>query len=141
MTQINSIHLQNALDFITKLDNRDYTALAATMAPDCTHRFLPATLGGLGKPVRGKEELIEFAKGLESIFETINFQSPLEITETKDAVILHMASDGKTRSGKPYNNEYMYTFRFNAEGKILSVQEFLDSHYVLDILAGEKDAA
>jgi len=52
-----------------------------------------------------------------------------------------MASDGKTRSGKPYNNEYMYTFRFNAEGKILSVQEFLDSHYVLDILAGEKDAA
>jgi hypothetical protein len=72
MAQINSIHLQNALDFITKLDNRDYTGLAATMAPDCTHRFLPATLGGLGKPVRGKEELLEFAKDLESIFETIN---------------------------------------------------------------------
>jgi ketosteroid isomerase-like protein len=52
-----------------------------------------------------------------------------------------MVSDGKTRSGKPYNNEYMYTFRFNAEGKILSIQEFLDSRYVLDILAGEKDAA
>jgi len=137
----NSIHLQNALDFITELDNRDYTALAATMAPDFTHRFLPATLGGLGTPVRSKEELIEFAKGLEAIFERINFQSPLEITETKDAVILHMVSDGKTRSGKPYKNEYMFTFRFNAEGKILSVKEFLDSHYVLDILAGEKDAA
>ena len=52
-----------------------------------------------------------------------------------------MVSDGKTRSGKPYKNEYMFTFRFNAEGKILSVKEFLDSHYVLDILAGEKDAA
>jgi hypothetical protein len=72
MSQINSIHLQNALDFITKLDNRDYTALAATMAPDFTHRFLPATLGGLGKPVRNKEEVIEFAKGLESVLERIN---------------------------------------------------------------------
>jgi ketosteroid isomerase-like protein len=52
-----------------------------------------------------------------------------------------MVSDGKTISGKPYNNECMFTFRFDAEGKILSVKEFLDSHYVLDILAGEKDAA
>ena len=52
-----------------------------------------------------------------------------------------MVSDGKTRSGKPYNNEYMFMFQFDAEGKILSVKEFLDSHYVLDILAGEKDAA
>lgn len=52
-----------------------------------------------------------------------------------------MVSDDKTRSGKPYNNEYMFTFRFDAEGKLLSIKEFLDSHYVLDILAGEKDAA
>ena len=56
-------------------------------------------------------------------------------------LIEQMVSDGKTRSGKPYNNEYIFTFRFNAEGKILSVKEFLDSHYVLDILAGEKNAA
>ena len=69
---IDSIHLQNALDFLTNLDNRDYAALTAKMAPDFTHRFLPATLGGLGKPVRSKEEMIEFAKGLESIFERIN---------------------------------------------------------------------
>jgi hypothetical protein len=68
----NSTHLQKALDFITELDNRNYTALAATMAPDFTHRFLPATLGGLGTPVRSKEEVIVFAKSLESIFERIN---------------------------------------------------------------------
>jgi hypothetical protein len=68
----NSTHLQKAVDFITELDNRNYTALAATMAPDFTHCFLPATLGGLGSPVRSKEELIVFAKGVESIFECIN---------------------------------------------------------------------
>jgi hypothetical protein len=68
----NSAHLQKALDFLTELDNHNYTALAATMAPDFTHRFHPATLGGLGTPVRNKEEVIVFAKALDSVFERIN---------------------------------------------------------------------
>jgi ketosteroid isomerase-like protein len=52
-----------------------------------------------------------------------------------------MATDGKTRSGKPYNNEYIFTFRFNTDGEILSVKEFMDTQYVQGILAGEKEAA
>jgi ketosteroid isomerase-like protein len=52
-----------------------------------------------------------------------------------------MVTDGKTRRGKPYNNEYQFTFRFNTEGKILSVKEFMDTHYVLGILADEQDTA
>ena len=56
-------------------------------------------------------------------------------------LIEQMVSDGKMRSGKPYNNEYVFTFRFNGEGKIVSIKEFLDSHYVIDILAGEKNVA
>ena len=74
-----SPHLQKALDFVIELDNRNYTALAATMAPDFTHRFLPATLGGLGTPERSKEEVIVFAKGLESIFD---FGAYLEVLLT-----------------------------------------------------------
>jgi ketosteroid isomerase-like protein len=56
-------------------------------------------------------------------------------------LIEQMRSDGKMRSGKLYNNEYIFTFRFKAEGKIVSIKEFLDSHYMIDILAGEKNAA
>jgi ketosteroid isomerase-like protein len=52
-----------------------------------------------------------------------------------------MVTDGKTRSGKAYNNEYMFTFRFNANGEIRNVQEFMDTHYVRGILAGEAGAA
>ena len=48
-------------------------------------------------------------------------------------------SHGKTVSGKPYNNEYMFTFRFDGE-KIASVKEFLDSKYVTHILEGEAEA-
>jgi ketosteroid isomerase-like protein len=37
-----------------------------------------------------------------------------------------MITDGKTRSGKLYNNG-MFTFRFNTDGKILSVKVFTDT--------------
>jgi hypothetical protein len=67
-----SFKLQNAFDFITHLDNRNYGAMAATMAPDFTHRFLPATLHGFGMPVRSKEEFIQHVKNLEPVFERLN---------------------------------------------------------------------
>lgn len=54
-----------------------------------------------------------------------------------------MTSDGKMKSGKPYTNEYMLTFRFEpaSEGaRIVSVKEFMDSQYVQTMLAGEKEA-
>jgi hypothetical protein len=67
-----SLHLQTSLDFITHLDNRNYPAMAATMAPDFTHRFLPATLQGFGKSTRDKEEFIQHVKNLEPVFEQLN---------------------------------------------------------------------
>lgn len=67
-----SLHLQTSLDFITHLDNRNYPAMAATMAPDFTHRFLPATLQGFGKSTRDKEEFIQHVKNLEPVFEKLN---------------------------------------------------------------------
>ena len=67
-----SLHLQTSLDFITHLDNRNYPAMATTMAPDFTHRFLPATLQGFGKPIRDKEEFIQHVKNLEPVFEKLN---------------------------------------------------------------------
>lgn len=39
-------------------------------------------------------------------------------------------------SGKPYKNEYMFTFRFDGE-KIASIKEFMDSKYVTYVLEGE----
>ena len=108
-----SLHLQTSLDFITHLDNRNYPAMAATMALDFTHRFLPATLQGFGKPTRDKEEFIQHVKNLEPVFEKLNvrlrflephcylfstdagsaalqYLPPLDIVESKDAVVLHV---------------------------------------------------
>jgi len=58
-----SIYVQNALDFITHLDNRDWAAMGNIMAPDFTHHFLPATLCSFGMPVRSKEQFIQHVKG------------------------------------------------------------------------------
>jgi ketosteroid isomerase-like protein len=70
----------------------------------------------------------------------------------QDVVVLHVRefssivngtlsflANGETVSGKPYNNEYMFTFRFHGE-KIAIVKEFMDSKYVTDVLKGEAKA-
>lgn len=47
-------------------------------------------------------------------------------------------TDGKIKSGQAYNNEYMFTFRFDENGKIASVKEFMDSQYVKAMLGDEE---
>jgi hypothetical protein len=120
-----SLHLQTSLDFIAHLDNRNYPAMADTMAPDFTHRFLPATLQGFGKPTRDKEEFIQHVKNLEPVFEKLNvlfhllephyipfiatdegsaavqYLPPLDIVESKDAVVLHVCIKAMPCCGPP----------------------------------------
>lgn len=43
-------------------------------------------------------------------------------------LIFQLKSDGISKSGKKYNNEYMITFHFDGE-KIVSMREFVDSEY------------
>jgi len=131
---------QHALDYITHMDSRDYQALADLLSESFTHRFLPASLNGLGIPSRNKRQFFDLLKDLEATFQRFNFQPPQEIIQSQDKVVLHLVSDGKTTSGKTYNNEYVFTFQFEGD-KIVSVKEFLDSKYVIDVLEEEKNAA
>jgi len=53
--------------------------------------------------------------------------------------LFQLLADGKTVSGRPYKNEYMFTFRFRGE-KIASIKEFMDSKYVTEALEAEAKA-
>jgi len=55
-------------------------------------------------------------------------------------MIFQFLADGKTVSGRPYKNEYMFTFRFRGE-KIASIKEFMDSKYVTEALKVEAKAS
>jgi len=132
-----SNQLQNALAFLSHMENRDYIAMATTMSSDFTHRALPASLGLL---TRDKEQFLKRAKSFENVFERLNFQI-LEAIQGKDVVVIHMTSDGKMKSGQQYKNEYMFIFRFEPEGeRILNVKEFFDSQYYVKVMLGGQNA-
>jgi ketosteroid isomerase-like protein len=46
---------------------------------------------------------------------------------------MQFKSDGVTKSGVKYNNEYIATFYFDGE-KIIRLKEFVDSKHITDFL-------
>ncbi|KAK7024814.1 hypothetical protein R3P38DRAFT_3532605 [Favolaschia claudopus] len=113
--------------------------MADLLASDFTQEFFPASLPAPGgKSRRNKEELLEFftaARGPEGIFESLLFAPPSDVVQGKDVVILHLKSEGTTKDGKKFNNEYMFTLRFSGE-KIVYMGEFVDSKAVADFFPG-----
>ena len=47
-----------------------------------------------------------------------------------------LATDGKTKSGRPYRNEYIMIFTVDGD-KIRSINEFVDSKYAIDVFNEE----
>ncbi|KAJ7635337.1 hypothetical protein FB45DRAFT_911309 [Roridomyces roridus] len=60
---------------------------------------------------------------------------PLDVVQGEDVVVFHLKSEGTAKSGKSFNNEYIFTFRFEGE-RILSIREFVDSGYAAEWFAG-----
>ncbi|KAJ7891978.1 hypothetical protein B0H13DRAFT_2529508 [Mycena leptocephala] len=113
MSNAQTKQLENAHAFLSHLNALKFDALADLLAPDFTHKYFPVSLSlPGGKAKRGKEEMLElFKHAWLMVFEYIS-----------------VMSDGLSKSGKKYNNEYMLTFHFAGE-KIVYMKEFADSKY------------
>ncbi|KAJ7855217.1 hypothetical protein B0H13DRAFT_2578093 [Mycena leptocephala] len=130
MSTAQTKQLENAHAFLSHLNTLNFDALADLLAPDFTHEYFPASLSlPGGKAKRGKEEMLElFRHAWLTVFEYITFLEPIDVIQGSDAVVFHVMSDGMSKSGKKYNNEYMLTFHFAGE-KIVCMKEFADSKY------------
>ncbi|KAJ6629393.1 hypothetical protein B0H10DRAFT_1986960 [Mycena sp. CBHHK59/15] len=130
MSTLNSKQLENAYAFLTHLNALDFDALGELMAPHFTHQYFPGTINPPdGKERRGKEEFLGVLKyNLLSVFDKVTYAPPLDVIHGADAVVFHLKSDGMSKSGKKFNNEYMITFHFEGE-KMTSLREFVDSKY------------
>ncbi|KAJ6551838.1 hypothetical protein B0H19DRAFT_1159125 [Mycena capillaripes] len=122
--------LENAHAFLKHLNALDWASLGELMSPDFKHQAFPSNLSPPdGKETRGKEEFIEFMKFiLLTVFEKVTYLTPLDVIHGSDAVVFHLKTDGISKSGKKYNNEYMFTFHFFGD-KIIKLNEFVDSKY------------
>jgi len=57
-----------------------------------------------------------------------------------DRVMIQHANRAITAAGRDYENEYVKIFRFDREGKICEVWEYLDSRYAAEVLSPDLDA-
>ncbi|KAJ7122327.1 hypothetical protein C8R44DRAFT_785993, partial [Mycena epipterygia] len=116
MSALNAKQLENAYAFLTHLNALAWDPLAELVSPEFNHQYFPASMiPPEGKDTRGREEFIDLLKyNWLTIFEKgPTFQTPLDVIHGSNAVIFHVKTDGRIKSGKTYNSEYMFTFHFD----------------------------
>ncbi|KAJ7347977.1 hypothetical protein DFH08DRAFT_867058 [Mycena albidolilacea] len=130
MSDLAAKQLENAHAFLTYLNALNWDRLGELLAPDFRHKYLPASIiPPDGKEDRGKDDFVGVLKyNFEKVFDKVTFLAPLDVIHGTNAVVFHLKSDGISKSGKKYNNEYMVTFHFDGE-KIIKLNEFVDSKY------------
>ncbi|KAJ7908374.1 hypothetical protein B0H13DRAFT_1878729 [Mycena leptocephala] len=128
MTATSLLQLERAQAFISALSNFDCDTITPILSPEFTHRIFPLSLGE-------RESCTEQRRVSGSAEKRGQHDNESKyIIQAQDVVIFHLLADGKTKNGKKYKNEYMFTIRFDGE-QIHGVREFMDSQYVTAALA------
>ncbi|KAJ7616092.1 hypothetical protein FB45DRAFT_873366 [Roridomyces roridus] len=145
MSTIPNQQLANTHAFFDTLNAQNLNAFADLLALNLKHEYFPATFAPAdGQAKRDKEGLLRLIKddcqrdlnGQPVVIDwTLEFSPPLDIIQGVDAVVFYVKGTGMSKWGKPYNNEYIFTFRFEAE-KICGIREFVDSKYAAEYFAG-----
>ncbi|KAJ3139451.1 hypothetical protein HK100_011463 [Physocladia obscura] len=109
--------------FVAAYNNADIAAITALKSPDCIHAIHPLSLN---RPVRNNTEYTEFYNStVARFFSKFNVEI-LDLVVGNDAVAMHARSTGVSVIGD-YENEYSFFFKFDKDGRICHVKEFVDS--------------
>jgi hypothetical protein len=103
----------------------DVKTVFANITDDVTWT-VPGMLPGISGTKRGRDEIMEFLRGV-----TRNFPGGLRSEIRKvhvagDAVILEMTNRGTAANGRPYENEYCFVFEVEG-GKVRRIREYVDT--------------
>ncbi|KAJ7763123.1 hypothetical protein DFH07DRAFT_1059331 [Mycena maculata] len=116
MSLPNSKQLENAYAYLTHLNAFDFTAVGELMAPDFKHWVLPGSIiAPDDKEYRGKKEFLQGLRFIVlTLLDKVTFLPPLDVIHGSDAVVFRFKSDGMSKSGRSFKNEYMLTFHLPA---------------------------
>ncbi|KAH7103747.1 hypothetical protein BKA62DRAFT_828453 [Auriculariales sp. MPI-PUGE-AT-0066] len=122
-------------ELTTAFEVNDIVALNATLADDLVWTMLPKSLE---LPQRDKTEFLDFFRDFRGQFAT--FQFPANLTAEQPGRVVHFTEpSGTTIDGREYHNQIINTVDiefFNGQPKIVAMQEFVDSLYTSQWLAG-----
>lgn len=120
-----STQLQTAETLVKAFNSMDIDTIISLRAPTCLRQILPAALGH--KPTTNDQYRASLYK-LKPIFQ--NFSLVVrDVTEDASArkIVMYLSARADTVAGE-YVNEYMWTMRFDVEGRqIVEWTEFVDA--------------
>jgi ketosteroid isomerase-like protein len=132
---------QTARDYLAASFAGDRAAMARCMTPDCKV-WLPKSAEtnlGLGNPLVGRDRITEIFSGIAgSVFDhgTLQFDVTHAVAEG-DYVVTHYRLRSRTKAGVPYDNTYLFLFRFE-NGAIAECWEQTDTAYAFATFQKEK---
>ncbi|KAG6846428.1 hypothetical protein H0H93_014015 [Arthromyces matolae] len=126
--------------YLQYMSTYDFEGLNSIFAPNFKHEFRPASLNGMGSPVRNAAQLVDWLKELKSNIVALHYSAPVETIVAEGVVVVHVHSEGDTPAlGKSFPNEHLFIFHISG-GKITSIKEFMDSKFVAQLAEEGKKA-
>ncbi|MGJ5132908.1 nuclear transport factor 2 family protein [Bradyrhizobium oligotrophicum] len=112
-------------ELLTKAAAGDRAAYVAAIADDVT--MVITGQYSWSQTIRSKEALLRNLHGhLNSLLAEGRRTVPLRFMAEDDLVVIEGKGEMRTRSGRPYNNDYCLIFRLH-EGRIVEIREYCDS--------------
>ncbi|MGJ5198235.1 MULTISPECIES: nuclear transport factor 2 family protein [unclassified Bradyrhizobium] len=112
-------------ELLTKAAAGDRAAYVAAIADDVT--MVITGQYSWSQTIRGKDALLRNLHGhLNSLLAEGRRTVPLRFMAEDDLVVIEGKGEMRTRSGRPYNNDYCLIFRLH-EGRIVEIREYCDS--------------
>jgi uncharacterized protein len=120
------------------LENGDRSVFGASVQPDYVWRL--AGQSSWSKCFTGQEEVrTKLLKPLFALFATEYRARAINLISEGETVVAEVRGDAQTRSGKRYNNEYCFLFKFR-DGKIAEIIEYCDTDLEERVLGSYEDA-
>lgn len=110
------------------LNRDDFASVAALFAPDAELRAVGA------RPRRGPEEIRGYLEAALRPY-PVHRDEPTRILLSGDAATVEIAFTGETAAGVPLGFDAVDVFDFDAEGRIVRLTSWYDSHAVRRALA------
>ena len=123
-TQTAIQYLQHIVDGSGSKGKASFDKAFALVSEDFEIEVLPSTVK------MPKMQLDRYRKWLEPMVDEMFSDFSMEVIETTaqdDRVVVEAKSSAKPKDGRFYGMEYRISFRFNKEGKISHVKEYVDS--------------
>jgi ketosteroid isomerase-like protein len=122
---------QRAMEFLKEFERPDPARLAAFITEDFEYELM-ARMPGVKTHFNREEAMRDFVGMLKVIVPNgFNFGYGVAISDGPH-VVVEAESRTTTSSGRPYNNRYLFFFRFDGD-KIARMREYCDTNHVREV--------